>query len=222
VKAWLAVDRQQLRELFEKSQEFVPKGEIMIQELIPGGSEQLFGFCSFFKGGRPAATMVTKYLRQHPLLFGRSCTAVKTVECPRVEDLGERFLSAINYYGLTEIEFKLDPRDGIYKLLDVNGRTWGYHSLGLAAGVDFPFLLFEDQCGRPVEPCRARPGITWIRMITDIPVGIMGVLRRQHSLSEYWKSVSAFDVEAVYSWKDPLPGLLETALLPYIVYKKGF
>ena len=36
---------------------------------------------------------------------------------------------------------KLDPRDGVQKLLDVNARTWGYHSIGPRAGVDFPRLL---------------------------------------------------------------------------------
>ena len=34
------------------------------------------------------------------------------------------------------------------KLLDVNARTWGYHSLGQRAGVDFPYLLYADQIGR--------------------------------------------------------------------------
>ena len=44
-----------------------------------------------------------------------------------------RFLRAIDYYGLVEMEYKWDRRDGQYKLLDVNGRTWGYHTLGQAA-----------------------------------------------------------------------------------------
>ena len=54
-------------------------------------------------------------------------------------------MRAINYYGLVELEYKLDPRDGQYNLLDVNGRTWGYHTLGPGAGVDFPYLLFRDR-----------------------------------------------------------------------------
>ncbi len=34
-----------------------------------------------------------------------------------------------------------------YKLLDVNARAWGFHGLGQAVGVDFPYLLFADQRG---------------------------------------------------------------------------
>lgn len=223
VKAWLASDRTQLEQRFQEAQRIVPLGEIMVQELIPGGSERMFGFCSFFKEGRSQATMVTRYRRQHPPLFGRSCTAVETVDCLEVEELGEKFLKAIDYYGLTEIEFKLDPRDGRYKLLDVNARTWGYHNLGSAAGVDFPFYLYEDQCGRPLPGAiRTRKGVNWIRLVTDIPVGFMGILRRQFSLRDYWRSVSRFDIESVHSWQDPLPGLAETALIPYLAWKKGF
>ena len=59
----------------------------------------------------------------------------------------QRFLKAVDYHGLAELECKRDPRDGPAKLLDVNARTWGYHSIGTAAGVDFPYLLYRDQLG---------------------------------------------------------------------------
>ena len=79
--------------------------------------------------------MVARRLRQHPLEFGRASTYVETAEVPELETLSERLLRAVDYYGLVELEYKLDPRDGQYKLLDFNARTWGYHSLGSRAGV---------------------------------------------------------------------------------------
>lgn len=45
-----------------------------------------------------------------------------------------------------------------YRLLDVNARTWGYHTLGAGAGVDFAYLLFADQTGQSVQPL---PGQGW-------------------------------------------------------------
>ncbi len=135
----------------------------MIQDLIPGDGRQQFAYCAFFKGGRAVGSMVVRRSRQHPPEFGRASTFVETVELPLLEALSERFLRAIDYYGLVELEYKLDPRDGQYKLLDVNGRTWGYHTLGSSAGVDFPYLLFADQVGEAVQPCRGRAGVSWIR-----------------------------------------------------------
>jgi D-aspartate ligase len=221
-KAWRADNREELVALFQQAAAFVPPGEMMIQDLIPGGSEQLFGYCTFFKNGTALGAMVTQYGRQHPPQFGRSCTLVKTIELPALEALARRFLEAVDYYGLAELEFKLDPRDGQYKLFDVNARTWGYHSLGTAAGVNFSSMLFDDQTGQSVEPARARAGVTWIRLVTDVPVGILAVLRGRLNPWTYLKSVFGADTEAVFSFDDPLPSLVETALVPYLFYKRGF
>jgi predicted ATP-grasp superfamily ATP-dependent carboligase len=147
---------------------------------------------------------------------------VETIELPLLEQLSERFLRAIDYYGLVELEYKLDPRDGQYKLLDVNGRTWGYHTLGPGAGVDFPYMLFADQVGEHVEPCRARAGVTWIRLVTDLPTSILQILNGQLNWQAYLESLRNFQVEAVFSRADPLPGFAELALLPYLSLKRGF
>jgi D-aspartate ligase len=221
VKAWRADSRTELRELFQRATTLVGPGETMIQELIPGGSSQLYGYCAFFKDGRTIGSMVTRYRRQHPAQFGRACTFVETVDLPLLQMPSERFLRAINYYGLVELEYKLDPRDGQYKLLDVNARSWGYHSLGLSAGVDFPYLLFADQLGEPIEPCRAQAGIRWIRLVTDLPTGVLEILDGRLDWRTYVRSLRSFHVESVFSREDPLPGLAELALIPYLVVKRG-
>ena len=148
-KAWRADTRADLHALFTRAARIVPAGEVMVQELIPGGGSQQFAFCAFYKEGSAHSTMVVRRRRQHPLEFGRASTFVETVELPALEALSERFLNATGYYGLVEVEYKLDPRDGAYKLLDVNARTWGYHTLGQRAGVDFAYLLYADQVGEP-------------------------------------------------------------------------
>ena len=129
-KGWRANDRAELRKLFLRAKEVVGPGEVMIQDLIPGDGRQQFSYCAFFKAGRAIGSMVVRRRRQHPREFGRASTFVETIELPIFEELSERFLRAIDYYGLVEMEYKLDPRDGKYRLLDFNGRTWGYHSLG--------------------------------------------------------------------------------------------
>jgi D-aspartate ligase len=221
-KAWRADNRNELVRRFREATSLVPAAELILQELILGGSKQQYGYCALFKEGRAIGAMTTHYLRSHPLELGRSSTFVESIELPLIEERAQQFLCAINYYGLVEVEFRFDPRDGEYKLLDVNARTWGYHSLGGVAGVDFSRMLFDDQMGRPVAPARARPGLTWIRLATDIPTGLLAILRRQLNPWEFVKSITAFDAEPVFSLKDPMPGLAETALIPYLFYKRGF
>ena len=221
-KAWRANSHEELTDLFQRASEIVGPGEVMVQELIPGGGAQQFAYCAFFRDGEPVGKMVVCRRRQHPLQFGRASTLVETVDIPVLEDLSERFLRASNYYGLVEVEYKLDSRDGEYKLLDVNARTWGYHSLGARAGVDFSYLLFADQVGLPVTRCRSGSGISWVRLITDLPAAFMALLGGDISLREYLRSIRNCKVEAVFSSEDPLPGLVEILLIPYLAFKRGF
>lgn len=221
-KAWRANNREELRELFGRASQLAAPGRILIQDLIPGNGSNQFAYCAFFKDRKAVGSMVTRRLRQHPHEFGRASTYVETIDLPALEALSERFLRAIDYYGLVEVEYKLDPRDGQFKLLDINPRTWGYHSLGNSAGVDFTYSLYADQLGASVQPSRGKAGISWIRLVTDFPTSLIDVSRGRLKLREYVRSLRNFSTEAVFSQEDPLPGLVECALLPYLWIKRGF
>jgi len=221
-KAWCANSHVELKNMFQKASELVGPGEVMVQELIPGGGTQQFAYCAFFHNGQAVGKMVAQRRRQHPLQFGRASTYVETVDIPLLEELSERFLRASNYYGLVELEYKLDPRDGQYKLLDVNARTWGYHTLGARAGVDFSYMLYADQVGLPVSSCKGKSGIGWMRMTTDLPAAFVALLAGDTDFRGYVRSLRNCNVEAVFSHDDPLPGLAEVLLVPYLALRRGF
>lgn len=221
-KAWRADTRAELRELVARAMDIVGPGEVLVQELIPGDGRQQFAYGALYADGEPLATMVVRRRRQHPPEFGRASTYVETIEEPEVEALSEKLLRRIGYDGLVELEYKRDPRDGRFKLLDFNARTWGYHTIAHAAGVDFPFLLFRHQLGQPVEPQRAAAGVRWVRLLTDLPTGYVQIRAGDFGVREYVRSLRRANVEAVFSRKDPLPGLVELALLPYLAVKRGF
>ncbi len=221
-KAWRADNLDQLEELFLRARALTGQGEVMVQELIPGDGRCQFAYCALFKDGSSVGSMVARRRRQHPPEFGRASTYVETIELPVLEELSTRFLRAIDYYGLVELEYKLDERDGLYKLLDVNARTWGYHTLGRKAGVDFPAMLMADQFGHEVPVQRARVGVRWIRLATDLPTAIVDAFAGRLDLRSYVRSLRQADEEAVFSREDPLPGLAELALIPYLAFKRGF
>jgi predicted ATP-grasp superfamily ATP-dependent carboligase len=221
VKAWRANTPVELLAAFRRATEIMPASEVIVQEMIPGGGEQQYAYCAFFRDGRPSASMTVRRRRQHPSDFGIASTYVETISLPELAGPSCRFLAAIDYYGLVELEYKRDPRDGAYKLLDVNARTWGYHTLGGPAGVDFPYLLFRDQIGAPVEEAHARPGVRWIRLSTDVPNALRDIYTGRLRPGEYLRSLRGVNTEAVFSINDPLPGLFEIALLPYLAFKRG-
>ena len=220
-KAWRADNRAELVSAYRRATATVDPAEVLVQEMIPGGGNQQVAFCTFFKEGRSVASMTVRRHRQHPSDFGRASTFVETIELPALEKPSIRFLQEIDYYGLVELEYKQDPRDGRYKLLDVNARTWGYHTLGPAAGVDFTHLLYRDQLGLPVQQVTARPGVRWILLLTDVPNAVRDILAGDTRVGPYLRSLRGIGAEAVFSPRDPLPGLYELALVPYLAAKRG-
>jgi D-aspartate ligase len=220
-KAWRADGRAELVSSFRRAAGIVDEGEVIVQEMIPGGGEEQYAYCAFFRDGRAVASMTVRRRRQHPSDFGRASTYVETICLPELAEPSARFLGAIGYYGLVELEYKRDPRDGACKLLDVNARTWGYHTLGAAAGVDFPYLLFRDQTGAGMDEAHAQPGIRWVRLATDVPNAVRDIRAGTLSVREYLRSLRGVDTEAVFCLRDPLPALYEVALLPYLAVKRG-
>lgn len=219
-KAWRADTPEQLYDVFDRASRQIRPEEILIQEIIPGGGQDQYSYCAFVEDGEPHSTLCARRLRQHPREFGRAATYVESVDAPQIEEYSERFVRAIRHHGLVEIEYKRDPRDGRYKLLDVNARAWGFHGLGSACGVDFAWMLYADRLGLPLEPVHARAGVGWLRLLTDIPTAISDMLYGTLTPREYLRSLSATGTESVFSWKDPLPTIAEIALLPYYVLKK--
>jgi predicted ATP-grasp superfamily ATP-dependent carboligase len=222
VKAWRANNPAELLAAFRRATEIIPASEVIVQEMIPGDGDQQYAYCAFFRDGRPVGSMTVRRRRQHPSDFGVASTYVETISLDELTEPSCRFLTAIGYYGLVELEYKRDPRDGVCKLLDVNARTWGYHTLGGPAGVDFPYLLFRDQIGAPVEEVRARPGVRWIRLTTDVPNALRDIRAGKLRSRDYLRSLrGGVHTEAVFSLRDPVPGLCEIALLPYLAVKRG-
>ncbi|MEA2268639.1 MAG: D-aspartate ligase [Solirubrobacteraceae bacterium] len=222
-KAWRADTPAELAQRARQAAEIVGPGEVLVQELIPGDGRMRFAYCTFFKDGEPVAGLTVRRQRQHPPQFGRASTLVESVDLPELEEPSTRFLREIGYYGLAELEYMFDARDRTYKLLDVNARTWGYHSIGPAAGIDFPWLLFADQLGIPVSAPRwGRAGVRWVRLVTDLPTAAVEMLGGQLGLRRYLASMRPLHVESVFCRDDPVPGVAELGLVPYLMVKRGF
>jgi predicted ATP-grasp superfamily ATP-dependent carboligase len=220
-KAWRADDRAELLQKFRLATAIIPAEEVIVQELVPGGGERQLAYCAFVKDGEPVGAMTVVRRRQHPSDFGRASTYVETVDAPELEEPSLRLLREMDYYGLVELEYKRDERSGAVKLLDVNARTWGYHGLGAAAGVDFPTLLYRDQVGLPVQPCRARAGVRWVRLVTDVPNAVRDISRRRLRARDYLRSLRGIDVGAVWASDDPLPTVAELGILPRLALRRG-
>jgi D-aspartate ligase len=221
-KAWRVDTRDELVTAFRRLEGVDGAGGAIVQELVPGGPGTIYGYCALFSNGETVGRMAVRYGRQHPPDFGRSATWVESVGLPEVDEASTRFLAEIGYDGLVEIEYKYDARDATYRLLDVNARTWGYHALGSKLGVDFPLMLYDHVLGRSAVPTTARPGIGWVRLVTDLPATATALLHGKLSFRDYVRSMIHVRCESVFSASDPLPSLMEVALLPHLYVSRSW
>ena len=219
-KAWLAEDARALADRYDEACANIDPSLVMIQERIPGGGECQFSFAALCRDGRPLASVVARRTRQWPRDFGRASTYVETIDAPEVEEVARAVLAALRFAGLVEVEFKRDPRDGRLKLLDINPRAWGWHTLGARAGVDFAYLLWRMLNGEDVPELRGRPGVRWVRALTDVPQAIAEIRAGRLSLPRYLSSLGGPIEFAVLAPDDPLPALVELPATAYLAWKR--
>jgi predicted ATP-grasp superfamily ATP-dependent carboligase len=208
-KAWKAENRGQLLSLYKRASALVGNDAIVVQEWIPGAGEAQYSYAALCERGEPIVSLTARRRRQLPIDFGRSSTYVESIEQSRVEELACRFLKAINYTGVIEVEFKYDRRDAQYKLLDVNGRFWTWNGLGALAGADFPYLAWRQALGRTVARCRGRPGVAWMHASRDIVAAYQEIRRGDLAFAEYLASFRKPLAFASFAFDDPLPALVE-------------
>jgi predicted ATP-grasp superfamily ATP-dependent carboligase len=218
-RAWLAKDRDELLTRYDEAVRLVDSSVVMIQDLIAGGGENQFSYAGLHADGRAIASLVARRTRQYPVDFGQGSSFVETVESDEVESAARLFLEAIRYSGLAEVEFKYDSRDSKYKLLDVNARIWSWHTLGGHAGVDFPYLLWQLVNNRLPAQVRGRVGVSWIRILRDLPAGAIEVWNRRLSLGAYLRSLAGVSEFAVFAADDPLPSMFEIPLLVALKFR---
>lgn len=204
---------------FRRAASQIGAGRVVVQELVPGGGENQFSYAALWKDGRPVAEFTARRTRQYPVEFGYTSTFVEIVDEPRAVDAARRLLLSIGHEGLVEVEFKQDHRDGMLKLLDVNPRPWSWMGLAAAAGVDLGATLWALAEGRPSpQPIpRAKPGTAWVYLSRDAAGAGQLIATGRLGFSAYLRSLSAVRTSAVFSTRDPLPGLIDLPLTAWRV-----
>jgi predicted ATP-grasp superfamily ATP-dependent carboligase len=211
-KAWPVHDEAELARRRADALRLLPADQLLLQELIPGDGSRQLSVAALAHEGRVLASVVARRVRQYPMDFGRASTFVETSSDPDVLPLAERLLAHLRFTGLVEIEFKRDPRTDEPKVLDVNPRLWGWHSLGRRAGIDFPYLMWQLANGVVPDPVQGRADVRWMWPSADVPTAVREILRGRLGLRAYVRSFRRPLDLATLCLDDPVPGLLEIPL----------
>lgn len=212
LKALPAQSRQELLMQYRRAGEHIHPDEVMVQEIIPGDGRTQYSLAAFCKEGRILASMTARRTRQYPIDYGLGSSFVEAVPVPILLELAEKLLAYMRVSGMVEVEFKLDKRDQQYKLLDINLRPWGWHTLCIACGLDFPYMQYCDALGQEQRSIVTTPHYDyhWVRLLTDIPAGLQEIRAGITTPRRYLRSLPGKTVFSVLDWRDPLPVVGDT------------
>ena len=192
---------------------------LMIQEYIPGGDDQIYIFNGYFNEKSECLAAFTGYkVRQFPIHVG--CASLGG--CTWNEDVARittSFMKEIGYRGILDIGYRLDPRDGLYKVLDINPRVGQAFRLFVAKNdMDVVRTLYLDLTGQKRYPVIPREGRRWIIEDFDIVSSLHYHQEGTLGFREWLRSFRGLEEGAWFNWKDPLPFLIMVATL----LKKSF
>ena len=160
-------------------------------------------------------------LREHPIKYG-TATMSQSVLLPEVLEEAKPLIKALNYTGVCEIEFMRDIRDGYYKLIEINPRTWLWVGLAKACGIDYAKMMYRYVNGiEQTYPTTYEVGVKWRNAITDWVFGMQAILKGYVTLCEYCSSFKGKIVKAIWSWRDIKPGLIFPFMTLYIAKKRS-
>jgi len=191
VAAWRAADAAGLR--------------VLVQEFVPGPDSHGANYNAYVHDGRVAVACTAQRLRSTPPQIGFP-RAVVSRSLPQLAAPAGRLLAGMGVEGFANVEFKRDARDGVYKLMEVNGHHNLSGHLSVRCGVNFPLIQYDHLVDGVLSvPERFATGVYWIGFPSDITAGI----RHRHSerlgASEQLQPYLRPHVFDVFSVRDPVP-----------------
>lgn len=195
---------------------------VVIQEVVPGGDDCIYVFGGYFnKNSEPLAIFTGKKLRQFPPRFG-SASLAQSVWQPEVAEMSIALLKKLKFHGICGTEFKRDPRDGRFKMMEINQRPVLWFSLVEASGVPLIYAAYRDLIGEPLSGTeRQKDEIKWIYTVRDLASSISYLFGNELALGDWFKSIRGKKVYANFARDDillmpMLPVYLITQLCEYI------
>jgi predicted ATP-grasp superfamily ATP-dependent carboligase len=181
---------------------------VMLQEYIPEGAEANWMFNGYFDAQSECRVAFTgRKLRQSPTEAGATTLGVCEPN-PAVDEITRRFMRAVGYSGIVDVDFRFDSRDGQYKLLDVNPRIGSSFRLFVAEdGTDVLRTMYLDLTGQAVPAVAQRNRRRWLVEPQDLQSSIAQFRRGDLTPLSWMRSLRHVDEAAWWARDDPQPFL---------------
>ncbi|MCJ7424822.1 hypothetical protein MUP01_11240 [Candidatus Bathyarchaeota archaeon] len=211
-KGFIARSREELFKYFTLAARY--KIDVLVQEIVPGPATSIFGICGYFdKNGDPCGLFAYRRLREWPRGFGNNSLIESIPVCslPSIKTCTLEYLHDLRYHGLMEAEFKKDSRDGQFKFLEVNARSWWQNSFPTKCGINLVFAAYLDAIGeKPDLNEDYAAGLRWSYFLTDTRSVIPLLKTGEITVGAWLSSLRMVDDWAYFSIDDLIPWILNS------------
>jgi predicted ATP-grasp superfamily ATP-dependent carboligase len=180
--------------------------DVMVSEIIPGPVENLFVYTSCLNSDDKLLTSTLVQKIRQDTEFGVG-SAMRTVEGnDELEELSLRLLRHFSYRGFSAVEFKKDPRDGKYKLIEINTRPVLFQRLFLKAGINMSKCLYDEFTGREsTQPATGNPGNWWMHNTSELYALKRCASSSEQTLKDFFRPYFKPHIFALPALRDPGP-----------------
>jgi len=176
--------------------------EYVIQEFIPEGSMMMSGNVMIDRNGEVKSSYVYASEHLYPETGGTS-TLNGIVDRPDIQENSEKLVKLLKLRGEIGVDFILDKRDNVGKVLEINPRPGHAATLGFVAGINHAQQILEDAFGLEVTPMEVKDKTTAVRIMQS---DLLWFLSSKDRFSRQPKKLGYKRVkEQMFFWDDPLP-----------------
>ena len=204
----IARSPEQLLELYRRVEDHPATG-LLLQEYIPPDAGEDWFFHGYADQASACLVGFTgRKLRSYPAHAGPTSLG-RWAPNEELRRQAEELFRTISYRGLMDLDYRLDRRDGRYKLLDFNPRLGAQFRLFEDDhGIDVVRAMHLDLTGRAVPRGRPLPGRGFIVENHDPIAALQHRRAGGLTLRAWWSSVSGVREAAWFAADDPVPFLM--------------
>jgi predicted ATP-grasp superfamily ATP-dependent carboligase len=183
--------------------------EVVFQEVIPGYSgKNVYGIEGYFdKNSDPKAIFAYHRLRGWPPVFGNTSLreSIPTSDVASLCTITKDYLRRIGYHGLMEAEWKKDPRNGAYNLLEINARQSMQSILPSVCGIDLILIAYLDIIGEKIQYVDDyENGVKWQSLLEDL----LSIMTTHPSMLDIATSLRNIRAWSFFATDDLLPWIV--------------
>ena len=198
----------ELLDLYERVKQY-EAGPVLLQEYIPAGEDWIVhSYCN--EASEYLVGFTGRKLRSYPPGSGGTTFGVCRSN-PALLQQAQTLCRKVGYRGILDMDWRLDPRDGRYNLLDFNPRLGAQFRLFVDDhGVDVVRAMHLDLTGRPVPRGVQSEGRAFMAEQFDVLALLAARRRGELTLQEWWSSTRS-PAELELGWldrADPVPAAM--------------